>query len=117
MALVNKPELELSPLLKFYNELNEHSNFRLPVKSLLEFDARLFRAQLSKIKRSYKIQMNYIKQAAKDRANDYLMGQFEKTRKLLMTEFKHLMHETEMIRDENGKYMKMLQVANDKIER
>ena len=55
ISLVNKPEKELSPLLKFYNELNEHSNFRLPVKSLLEFDVRLFRAQLSKIKRSYKI--------------------------------------------------------------
>jgi len=61
LALVNKPEKELSPLLKFYNELSEYSNFRLPLKSLLEFDARLFRAQLSKIKRSYKIQMNYIK--------------------------------------------------------
>lgn len=74
LSLINKPEEDLSPLLKFYNELAEHSNFRLPVKSLLEFDVKLFRSQLTKIKRSYKIQMHYIKQAAKDKANDYLMS-------------------------------------------
>jgi len=61
--------------------------------------------------------MNYIKQAAKDRANDYLMGRFEKTRQLLMTEFRHLQYETDLIRKENEKYMQMLSVANDKIER
>ncbi len=44
IALINRPDKELSPLLKFYNELNEHSNLRLPVKTLLEFDTRLFRA-------------------------------------------------------------------------
>jgi|LauGreDrversion4_2_1035121.scaffolds.fasta_scaffold316238_2 hypothetical protein len=34
-----------------------------------------------------------------------------------MNEFKHLMHETNLIRDENGKFIKMLNTANDKIER
>ena len=43
-SLITKPKEEISPLLKFYNELAAHSNFRLPVKSLLEFDTRLYRA-------------------------------------------------------------------------
>ena len=34
-----------------------------------------------------------------------------------MNEFKHLMHETNLIRDENGKFIKMLNTANNKIER
>lgn len=47
-SLIKKPQEEISPLLKFYNELAAHSNFRLPVKSL-QFDTRLYRAQLEKI--------------------------------------------------------------------
>jgi hypothetical protein len=75
-SLIARPDDEVSPLLKFYNELMAHSNFRIPLKSMLEFDVRLFRTQLDKIRRSHKIQLRYIKQAAKDKASEYLMSQF-----------------------------------------
>ncbi len=42
-SLILRPDQEISPLLKFYNELAGNSNFRLPIKGLLEFDTRLFR--------------------------------------------------------------------------
>lgn len=42
-SLIIRSEQEISPLLKFYNELAGNSNFRLPVRSLLEFDSRLFK--------------------------------------------------------------------------
>jgi hypothetical protein len=51
--IIVKPDDEISPLLKFYNELREHTNFRLPVHSLLQFDVHMFRTQLEKIKRAH----------------------------------------------------------------
>lgn len=32
------PYKTVSPLLKYYNDLAKHCNFRLPLKSLLRFD-------------------------------------------------------------------------------
>ena len=32
------PSEDVSPLLKYFNDLARHSNFRLPSRSLLEFD-------------------------------------------------------------------------------
>ena len=46
---MDKPELEVSPLLKFYNELAANTKFRMPLKALLEFDARMFRRHLVKL--------------------------------------------------------------------
>jgi len=40
--LLKKSETEVSPLLKFYNELAKNTRFRMPLKSLLEFDAKMF---------------------------------------------------------------------------
>lgn len=72
--LIAKPDEEISPLLKFYNELSEHSNFRLPVRSLLQFDSKMYRVQLERIQRCHKVQLKYIKQASKSKANQYLMN-------------------------------------------
>ena len=33
-----KPNVDVSPLLKFYNLIAKNANFRLPNRSLLEFD-------------------------------------------------------------------------------
>jgi hypothetical protein len=33
-----KPNQDVSPLLKFFDLLAKHTNFRLPSRSLLEFD-------------------------------------------------------------------------------
>jgi len=42
-SLISRPSEDVSPLLKFYNEIAAHLNFRLPLRSLLEFDTRFFR--------------------------------------------------------------------------
>lgn len=83
-----KPDEEISPLLKFYNELREHTNFRLPVHSLLQFDVHMFRTQLEKIKRAHQIQFRYIKQATKRKANQYLMMQFNHAKCFIEDEVK-----------------------------
>lgn len=56
-SLIKRSDAEVSPLLKFYNELVAHSNFRLPVKALLEFDTRVFRESLVRIKRAQRGQL------------------------------------------------------------
>jgi len=48
----------------------------------------MFRAQLAKVKRCHAIQLQYVKQAAKDKANEYLVGQFNRTRGLMIDEVK-----------------------------
>ena len=87
-AIIIRSDEEVSPLLKFYNELSAHSNFRLPLRSLLQFDINLFRAQLEKIKRCHKVQLRYVKKAAKDKAGSYLQGQFESVKNLLIEEMR-----------------------------
>jgi hypothetical protein len=109
-SLISKPEEEVSPLLKFYNELVSHSNFRIPLKPMLEFDIRLFRAQLDKIRRSHKMQLRYIKQAAKDKANEYLMSQFANARNIITDEIKWCLKQTEDLKNTYSEQEKELKV-------
>ena len=96
--LIAKSEEEVSPLLKFYNELAAHSNFRLPLRSLLQFDVRLFRSQLEKIRRSHNIQLRYVKQSAKNKANDYLRAQFQVARSIMMEEVRICMQQADEVK-------------------
>ena len=43
------PDQEISPVLKFYNELSQGLNYLLPIKSLLNFDKIMFRKHLESI--------------------------------------------------------------------
>ena len=61
-------EQEVSPLLKFYNELAASSNFRIPLKSLLQFDQKVFKKHLFKIKKAHEIEMRMVYQKAKSKA-------------------------------------------------
>lgn len=69
------------------------------------------------MKGSYKQQLLFVKQAAKDRANDYLMGQFEKSRKVLMDEFRQIIKQTEETKKIYKQYEVELLRTNDKLER
>ena len=70
--LITKPESEISPLLKFYNELASNSGFRLPVKQLLEFDTRVFVKHLAKMKKAHDIEIRWVKKAAVQKASEGL---------------------------------------------
>lgn len=52
-SLIEKPNEDISPLLKFYNELAANTKFRMPLKSLLEFDLKMFRKHLTRIKKAH----------------------------------------------------------------
>ena len=47
--LLKKKFQDVSPLLKFYNELAANTNFKMPLRSLLEFDAKVFMRHLNKL--------------------------------------------------------------------
>lgn len=89
--LLSAEQHDVSPLLKFYNELYHNSNFRLPAKSLLEFDHKIFMKHLAKIKKAHQIEMRWVQKAARDKAKEILRADYEKTRKILTAEVIHLM--------------------------
>lgn len=59
-------------MLKFYNELAKNTNFRMPLKSLLEFDTKMFLRHLQKLKKAHEIEMKWVKKQAKDTAREML---------------------------------------------
>jgi hypothetical protein len=46
------PKKEVSPLLKYYNDLVKFSNFRLPSTTLLNFDQMYFRKYLDRVRQA-----------------------------------------------------------------
>lgn len=44
------PNVVVSPLLKYFNALAGKTNFRLPCKSLLEFDQKFFRKYVERLR-------------------------------------------------------------------
>lgn len=59
--LLKKSYQDVSPLLKFYNELSTNTNFKMPLKSLLEFDAKIFMRHLNKLQRAHLVELKWIK--------------------------------------------------------
>ena len=47
-----EPECVVSPLLKYFNDLAKHTNFRLPSVSLLEFDQRFFKKYVNRLRQA-----------------------------------------------------------------
>ena len=46
------PDCVVSPLLKYFNDLARHSNFRLPSLAVLEFDQRFFKKYVERLRRA-----------------------------------------------------------------
>lgn len=46
------PESTVSPLLKYFNDLAKHSNFKLPSVAMLEFDQRFFKKYVEKLRKA-----------------------------------------------------------------
>ncbi|CDW75315.1 synaptobrevin vamp-like protein [Stylonychia lemnae] len=84
--LLKKSETEVSPLLKFYNELAKNTRFRMPLKSLLEFDAKMFQRHLQKFKKAHAVEVRWIKKSSKEKAEEMLRKDYERTQKILKDE-------------------------------
>ena len=68
-------------------------NFRLPLKSLLEFDSKVFTSHLQKLKKAHEIELKWVKKAAKDKAFQMLRRAYQNTKDILEKEMKILMEE------------------------
>ena len=89
--LLKKSETEVSPLLKFYNELAKNTRFRMPLKSLLEFDAKMFQRHLQKFKKAHQVEIRWIKKSAKEKAEEMLRKDYERTQRILRDELQTIM--------------------------
>lgn len=45
-----EPDCTVSPLLKYFNLLAKDSNFRLPCRTLLEFDQKFFKKYINRLR-------------------------------------------------------------------
>eukprot|EP00347_Sterkiella_histriomuscorum_P004147 403361575 len=84
--LLKKSEHEVSPLLKFYNELAKNSKFRMPLKALLEFDTKVFQRHLIKLKKAHQVELKWVKKESKDKAKQILDKDYERTQAILKEE-------------------------------
>ena len=84
--LLMKSEKEVSPLLQVYDDLAKHSNFRMPLKSLLEFDTRVFLRHLRKMKKAHEVELRWVRKAARDRALELLKQDYQRTQEVISAE-------------------------------
>ena len=73
-------------LLKFYNELAANTNFKMPLRSLLEFDAKVFMRHLNKLSRAHKVELRWIRKSAKEKAEEMLSRDYARIRAILKEE-------------------------------
>ena len=77
------PKKDVSPLLKYFNDLARHSNFRLPSKSLLEFDQKFFRKYVQRIRSAHDTVVKWVKKEVVDASRATLKTAFDQARVLL----------------------------------
>jgi len=51
----------------------------MPLKSLLEFDAKVFLKHLQRIKKAHAVELKWVKKAAKDKALEMLNRDYKRT--------------------------------------
>lgn len=55
------PKVTVSPLIKYFNELAKHCNFRLPCLSLLQFDQKFFKAYVQRLRDAQKMEVRWVR--------------------------------------------------------
>jgi len=55
------PSCVVSPLLKYFNDLARHSNFRLPSIALLEFDQKFFKAYVNRLREAQRVEVKWVR--------------------------------------------------------
>ena len=93
------PKSDVSPLLKYFNHLARHSNFRIPSKKLLEFDQLYFRKYLNRLRDAQKLELKWQKKQIVDSARKTLVDAFYEARKLLQTEMKDVLAQFDDLKD------------------
>jgi len=74
---------DVSPLLKYFNDLARHTNFRMPCKSLLEFDQKFFRKCLERIREGHRVELNWIQKQVVNTSRKLCMEAFDQARQCL----------------------------------
>ena len=70
------PEIIVSPLLKYFDDLARDCHFRLPSKALLEFDQRYFRKYLKRVKDAQIMEVKWVKNTIIDETKKYTKNAF-----------------------------------------
>lgn len=79
-----------SPMLKYYNELLQNTNFALPDRHLLEFDREVFRKTINKISRAHKKELEWVRNLAIYETKAHLEKKFGETSETLHLECSNL---------------------------
>jgi hypothetical protein len=58
----------------------------MPLKSLLEFDTKIFQKHLAKYKKAHVVEMRWVKKSAIDKAREMLRKDYERTHAILKEE-------------------------------
>jgi len=84
-------KVTVSPLLKYYNHLAKHCNFRLPCQSLLRFDQKYFRAFVKRLRDAQKVEIHEVRNQIVTEARRTLLKSFAQAKELLQNEVKTIL--------------------------
>ena len=110
------PKQDVSPLLKFFNMLAKDSNFRLPNRSLLEFDQKFYRAFIARLRNAQKVEVKWVKNTIINESRKTCMVAFDQARQLMQAELKDTLFNFDALKaqldasvDENRKLRKVIE--------
>lgn len=82
---------EPSPMLKYYNELLQNTNFILPNKHRLEIDQKVFRKIINKVVLAHKKELDWVRNLAVHESKKHIQKRFEQTSQILEDECNSLL--------------------------
>lgn len=116
------PNSTVSPLLKYFNLLAKDTNFRLPSKSLLEFDQKYYRKFIDRLREAQKTELQWTKNTIINESRKTVEEAFNQARKLLQAEVKSILYDFDELKaklkkqeDENLKLKKDIELQQLKI--
>lgn len=92
------PNVTVSPLLKYFDLLAKDTNFRLPCKSLLEFDQKYYRKFIDRLREAQKTELQWSKNAIISESKKTVEVAFNQARKLLQTEVKSILYDFDQLK-------------------
>jgi len=76
--MVENKDMDISPLLRMYDELAENTKFKLPSRELIKMDQTVFTKLVEKLRRAHSTELAYLKQKLKQETNDYIKKEFDR---------------------------------------
>ena len=77
------PDATVSPLLKYFNDLARHSNFKLPSVAMLEFDQKFFKKYVERLRKAQQVEIKWVRESVVLETRKTLQDAFDESRKLL----------------------------------